>query len=174
VFFARVPRDGVDARVFIVADAWDGAHAKPALQAFLEMTAGRGRETVRTTDESGELELAGGGAAHLVVFVGHNGLMEFSLSPPDPAAAADQARSAVVLACSSREYFLDHLRAAAAHPLLLTTGFMAPEAYTLDAAVRAWITKGTTASVKEEAAQAYDRFQKSGIGAARGLFWGAP
>ena len=51
---------------------------------------------------------------------------------------------------------------------------MAPEAYTLDAAVRAWVGSGSAADVGEAAAVAYDRYQKCGVGAARRLFWGAP
>jgi hypothetical protein len=60
-----------------------------------------------------------------------------------------------------------NLRAAGSKPLLLTTGLMAPEAYTLTAAIGAWVSG---ADVREAAAQAYHKYQKCGIRAARRLF----
>jgi hypothetical protein len=47
---------------------------------------------------------------------------------------------------------------------------MAPEAYTLDVIIRSWLTGGDVAQVREAAATAYDRYQHSGIKAARPLF----
>ena len=69
---------------------------------------------------------------------------------------------------------LDSPGSLANHGWLLTTGLMAPEAYTLDSALRSWVGERTTTAVIHAAASAYDRYQKSGVGAARRLFWGAP
>ncbi len=173
VFFATVDRDGTSVPVYVVADAWDGAHIREALQAYLNMAAGNSAQTVELNNGTSQLKLRAGGSAHLVVYVGHNGLMDFSMEPSSDSPPDAPAKSAVVLACASKSYFLDHLRAAGAHPLLLTTGLMAPEAYTLDAAIRSWIREGTTAAVIQAAAEAYDHYQKCGIGAAQRLFWGA-
>ncbi len=172
VFYASMKREETSVPVYLVADAWDGANIRQAMQAFLRMASGRDQEAVEVTSE--QLDLRAGGSAHLLAYVGHNGLMDFSLQKPVPPAAEADARSAVVLACASKPYFLDHLQAAGAHPLLLTTGLMAPEAYTLDSAIRSWIGERTTAAAVEAAARAYDRYQKCGIKAARRLFWGAP
>lgn len=113
--------------------------------------------------------------AHVVVaYVGHNGLMDFA-RPEMPSAAADgAARSAVVLACKSRGYFAGPLRRTSAHRLLLTTGFMAPEAYTLDAALQTWLAGGTAAATREASAKAYHRYQKCGLRGARRLFAAEP
>jgi hypothetical protein len=81
-------------------------------------------------------------------------------------------RAAIVLACVSKDYFQKPLFASGAHPLLLTTQLMAPEAYTLDGAIRAWFSGTSEASVREAAAQAYNRYQKCGIKGARSLFAG--
>jgi pentatricopeptide repeat protein len=51
--------------------------------------------------------------------------------------------------------------------VLLTTGLMAPEAYTLTAAIDAHVRGG---NVREAAAQAYHKYQKCGVKAARRLF----
>ena len=80
----------------------------------------------------------------------------------------------IVLACASKPYFEGHLMKGGSHPLLLTTGLMAPEAYVLDAALRAWASGEPADRVRESAASAYDHFQKCGIKAARRLFTGSP
>ena len=174
VFYASLKRDETSVPVYVVADAWDGANIREALQAYLRMAAGGSTERIEVTQGSGSLELRAGGASHLLAYIGHNGLMEFSLGTPDPPEAETNARSAMVLACASKSYFLDHLQAVGAHPLLLTTGLMAPEAYTLDSAIRSWVGDGATEVVVESAAGAYDRYQKCGLRSARRLFWGGP
>jgi hypothetical protein len=174
VFYASVNRGETAVPVYIVADAWDGANIREALQAYLGMAAGGLAERVKVTHGSGSLELRAGGASHLLAYVGHNGLMELSLSTPALSEVETGARGAVVLACASKSYFLDHLQEVGAHPLLLTTGLMAPEAYILDAVIRSWIADGTAKVVVEAAAGAYNRYQKCGINGARRLFWGAP
>ena len=161
-----VPRNGQGAATYLVADAWDGAHIRPAVARFLSMASGRATQSVTV----GSSSLDAGGGAHLVAYVGHNGLMDFSLPAPDaePAAAP---RGAAVLACASKPYFFDALQAAGAHPVLLTTGLMAPEAYSLDALVTSWVAGATGSAVREATAQAYHSYQKCGLGAARRLFW---
>jgi hypothetical protein len=170
VFHANLKRNETSVPVYIVADAWDGANIREALHAYLRMAAGDSAERVEVTRGSGSLKFRAGGASHLLVFVGHNGLMNFSLSTPAPPEAKAEARSAMVLACASKPYFLDRLQAIGAHPLLLTTGLMAPEAYTLDAAIRSFVGGGATDAVIEAAAGAYNRYQKCGLKGARRLF----
>jgi len=47
---------------------------------------------------------------------------------------------------------------------------MAPEAYTLKAAVDGWISGETGAEIRERAAAAYDKYQHCGLHAAQKLF----
>lgn len=172
IFFRQVQRGGKVAPVYVVANAWDGAAIRAATERFLKMAGGGASEVVNFRHGTETVSLAAGGSAHLVAFVGHDGLMDFSLPPPTSAAPGRAAGSSIVLACASKPYFLERLRAAGSHPLLLTTGLMAPEAYTLDAAIRTWAGGGSVAAVRGAAAAAYHKFQKSGIGGARKLFWG--
>ena len=135
------------------------------LRSYLTAAGGARGDTVLVDGQSLQI----GGAAHVVAFVGHDGLMDW----PDVRAAQGQAeppRAAIVLACLSRPYFSDALRRARAAPLLLTNGLMAPEAYTLEAALRAWFETADAQKAREAAAHAYDRFQKCGLSAARRLF----
>jgi hypothetical protein len=134
----------------MTADAWRGSRIRDAITSFFINAAG---ENV-------------GQNADIVAYVGHDGLMEFEVSPQASRSARKKPES-IVLACASAQYFSRHLSEAGSRPLLLTTGLMAPEAYTLTAAVEAWVA-GT--DVHEAAAQAYHRYQKCGIKAARRLF----
>lgn len=174
VFHTTVRRNDAEVPVYLVADAWDGSKIRPAIQAFLDRAAGGAKETIQIRNGSNVVDLHAGGAAHLVAYVGHNGLMDFALGAPKRRRPAETPGSSLVLACASKEYFEDLLAGVGSHALLLTTGLMAPEAYTLDAVVRAWVRHGSSAEIVESAAVAYNRYQKCGIGAARRLFWGSP
>lgn len=133
--------------VILVADAWRGSRIRDAITSFLEQSSGLGER------------------ADVVAYIGHDGLMEFDVTPRI-ARNATGPRS-IVLACASRQYFSAHLRRARSTPLLLTTGLMAPEAYTLTAAIEAHVRGG---DVREAAARAYHRHQKCSLAAARRLF----
>lgn len=159
---------------YVVADAWDGRHIRAAIGRFLRVAGGRLPETIRIDAGGRAIELPAGGRAHLVVYVGHNGLMDFALPPQPSQARGGPPRSAIVLACKSKGHFQRPIEQAGAEPLLLTTGFMAPEAYTLDAALGAWLGGGTPSHVREAAARAYHRYQKCGLRGARRLFWALP
>ena len=82
----------------------------------------------------------------------------------------DQKIDAIILACYSKNYFQDEIRQAGAHPILWTTHLMAPEAYTLKAAIDGWLNGESGAQIDERAAQTYNTYQKCGIKGARNLF----
>lgn len=173
VFHTTVQRGTKKCPVYLVADAWDGSHIRDAMTSYFTMTAGALEEQVTIKDGENDISLRAGGAAHLLVFVGHNGLMDFNLDPPATSFPNLPPRSAIALSCASKPYFEERLTAVGAHPLLLTTGLMAPEAYTLDAAICAWASGGDTAATGEAAASSYNKYQKCGMKGARRLFWGA-
>lgn len=150
--------------VYIVADAWDGAEIKQATNQFLEAAAGLRPESYKASDGA---VLAIGSGADIVAYVGHDGLMDFATSAGLTGGAGRRPRS-IVLACASRQYFEPLLRRGGSEPLLLTTNLMAPEAYTLTAAIAAHVTG---ADVREAAAQAYKAHQSCSIKGARALFF---
>ena len=116
----------------------------------------------------GKDTMACGGKADLLGYIGHDGLMEFGLDesffPKN-----NQKRDAIILACISQSYFAPYLKQTDAQPLVWTTGLMAPEAYTLVAAIDGWIARKSKADIREMAAQAYHQYQNCGIKAARNL-----
>ena len=158
------------ADVYLIADAYRGIEIKQAILDFFYSAAGGGADvlpvSVATSGETVSLPAHGG--ASLLAYIGHDGLMDFQL-PRYPKRKDDTHRDAIVLACISKQFFRDGLRASGADPLLWTTGLMAPEAYTLKSALDGWIAEEDREQVRERAAGAYDHYQKCGVRAARRL-----
>ena len=154
----------------IVADAYQGSEIKQALTDFLSSAAG-------ITLHKGEPTACSMGGvvdcppenAELSVYVGHDGLMDFTLERTIPG-AAEGTRRAIVLACASKQYFGSVLKATGARPLLWTVGLMAPEAYTLKAALDGWVANESDEEIRRRAAAAYAQYQKCGMAAALRLF----
>ncbi len=151
--------------IHLIADAYRGREIKRAVTDFFEFSSGRGGETVNVNS----VELYAGGGADLIAYVGHDGLMDFSLDSY-PQKLDERIRDAVMLACISKRYFAEPLRKTGATPLLWTTGLMAPEAYVLKAAIDGWALGEDGQKVRKRAATAYNQFQRCGMNAALRLF----
>jgi hypothetical protein len=165
LFRRQVTRDGKPATVYLLAEAWQGRHIEGSIRQFLEMTRGQHAESIRVDGR----EISAGGAAHLIAYVGHNGLMDFAAPVLKPAADGQPPRVAVVLACYSDDYFAGLLRPHAA-PLVTTASLMAPEAYVLDAVVTGWFAGAAPGAVVGAAADAYARYQKISNRSAQRIF----
>ena len=162
VLSKKLIRNDQSVQVYLVADAWDGRFITDTIQQFLKYSAGHDPVLVKV---DAKLKLHAGGLAHLKVYIGHNALMDYFGAKDKvistPAMAVDNFHSdAVVLACKSRPYFQPRLESVGAHSLILTTGLMAPEAYTLDAAISSWIKGHTDIDIRRAAAAAYAKYQK--------------
>ncbi|PYU42794.1 MAG: hypothetical protein DMG54_15220 [Acidobacteria bacterium] len=140
-----------------------------AVTDFLSAAAGIAKQRLSLKMRSGEVSIAIAGDADLVVYVGHDAFMDFQV-PPIAGAGDDKLRQTIVLACASKSFFGPYIRQTGAEPLLWTTGLMAPEAYTLKAAIDGWIAHEDDQAIRRRAAQAYDRYQKCGARAALRLF----
>jgi hypothetical protein len=170
----RNPRAGILERLvfkhqnknaYLVADAYRGREIKRCVADFFEFSAGRAVEKINANS----VELQAGGGADLVAYVGHDGLMDFSLDSY-PQKADDRRRDSIMLACLSKRYFAEPLRKTGASPLLWTTGLMAPEAYVLKAAIDGWVLNENGEGIRRRAATAYDQYQRCGTNAALRLF----
>ncbi len=150
--------------VFLVADAYDGAFIELATRDLLSYAGGHDGTSVTC----GGRTLSMGGGADLVAYCGHDGLMDFA-PPADRGPANNARREVIILACISKRFFAAPLSSTGASPLLWTTGLMAPEAYTLDAALQGWIKHEGPGAVRERAAGAYAKWQKCSVAAARRL-----
>ena len=150
--------------VYLLAEAYDGRAIQGCIEDFLRASNGASPLSIGVGDQT----LSFGGGADLVAYVGHNGLMDFSVSLDYQ--PAKTAKDAMLLACYTQRYFSSDLRQAGANPLLWTTHLMAPEAYTLKAAIDGWLLGEPGEQIEERAAQAYHQYQQCGIRGARGLF----
>ena len=143
--------------VSIKAEAWDGAHMDKAISRFYGLLSDRSS------------------AEDLIVFVGHNGLMDIFIVKPVVTAATksynlERDRKAIILACNSSQYFETTLHDIGVEPYVLTKGLMAPEAYSLEAAIKSWARGGSAHDARLAAAKSYARFQKIPEKNARWLF----
>jgi hypothetical protein len=156
--------------VVIVADAYRGREIKHALTDFLTTASGiRLRKGEPVGCVMGGVVMCPPEDSDLAVYVGHDGLMDFALE--QPISGTDGAkRSAIVLACASKQFFGAALKPTGARPLLWTTGLMAPEAYTLKAALDGWILGESDEQIRHRAAAAYAQYQKCTLAAALRLF----
>jgi hypothetical protein len=148
----------------IIADAYDGEFIKKCTIDYLQAAAGNYENTLTLNQDT----IACGGKSDLLAYIGHDGLMEFkieeNLQPHDTLK-----RETITLACITQKYFAPYLKQTKAKTLICTTGLMAPEAYTLIAAINGWIAHKTNPEIRELSAQAYNQYQKCGITAARNL-----
>ena len=153
-----------ESNVYIVADAYDGEYIKKCTSDFLHSCSGNFTDFFVSDKDT----IACGGSSDLLGYIGHDGLMEFKLK--EKFVQKDSLkRETIILACTSKTYFEPYLRQTGATPLIWTTGLMAPEAYTLVAAIEAWIQKKDNSAIREAAAQAYNKYQNCGIRASRNL-----
>jgi hypothetical protein len=150
---------------YLVADAYDGREIKQCTIDFLQSCSGN---FIDSFEVNGKI-IPCGGSADVLAYTGHDGLMDFQLNETYKAADTLR-RQAMILACISKHYFRDQLKATGATPLLWTTGLCSPEAYTLDAALQSWLDKETPQQSQQKAAQAYSKYQHCSVNAAARLF----
>ena len=149
------------ANVYLIADAYRGREIKTAILNFFDAAAGLSWGQAKIKDGSQEVTLNILGGSNLVTYIGHDGLMDFQL-PRIPQKKNDVSRQAIVLACASKAYFAEPLRASGAYPLLWTTNLMAREAYTLKSALDGWILDESNQHIRERAAAAYTNTRSVG------------
>jgi len=151
--------------VYLLADAYDGAKIKTSIENFLKSS---NNQLPISIQENNQV-LHFGGNADLLAYVGHDGLMDFDVNITYNDAIS-MSRDVMILACYSKSFFAPEIRKAKANPVLWTTHLMAPEAYTLKAAIDGWIQKESGKQIDERASQSYHKYQKCGIRGARNLF----
>ncbi len=132
----------------LVADAYRGSQIRRCLQDF---------------EEAASLN-----KFDLVAFIGHNGLMDFTLEAPFK--VEGNTTEVVVLCCLSERYFGERLRALGCRPILMTQQLMYPGSFLLHAAIEKWRSGGSRTEVREAAAAAYAKNQGISARAAAGVF----
>jgi len=153
--------------VYVVAYAWRGEAIDAALAAYAEDLYGQGERRVTLDDGT---ELAAGGAARIVAYVGHNRLMDVDTYPWPEAAAGAPVRGTVAIACHTAAYMDEAVPAAARVPLLMTRDFLFANAAPLEGAVLAFAEGGDYGEIRRAAAAGYATAQKKAIKKVQGAF----
>jgi len=149
---------------YLIADAYNGKYIKHCTEEFLRSSSGLLKDTIHVNNKA--IGIAGN--AKLVVYIGHDGLMDFNITQTFQN-TDNKKRDVIILACYSKRYFTPHLKAANVNPLLWTTGLMCPEAYTIHDAITGYILEETNEAIRTRAALAYSKYQKCSVQAARNL-----
>lgn len=110
------------------------------------------------------------GTYDLVVYIGHNGLMDFELPIPTRLDHQSNKSECVILCCKSNQYFKSRIVESGGKPLLLTNQFMYPGAFILYAVTDSWLSGKTQNEIRERAGAAYAANQKISLKAAIGIF----
>lgn len=150
--------------VYLVADAYDGRFIETCTRELIRACYGMDKKTIK----AGSASIGIGGNADLLAYCGHDGLMDFDFNERFNKTDQTQ-RALIVLACYSRSYFSPHMKSANILPLVWSNGLMSPEAYTLHAAIQAWIADKTALEIREQAATAYASYQHCSLKAAKNL-----
>ncbi len=153
--------------VVLVADAYRGREIRRCIGDYFSAAAG----VLATEVDVAGTPVKAGGAADLVAYLGHDGLMEFTVDVPSAAPAAKK-RGAIALCCVSDDFFGPKLVAAGAEPLVLTTQLMYPGAFILEAVLDGWMAAESRPALLRRAAAAYAKNQKISVKSAAGVFTG--
>lgn len=152
---------------YIIAQAYNGKYINDTIDDFLVYSAGKRPQTFTVKNKN----ITAGGKADLVIYIGHDALIEWSWAKflPDDwrwetlsgtIQEQQKARYAAVFACRSWQYFSPPLSRLGITPLILTTQSMAPEAYSVYAMINGFIQQRSKAEIHQDVATIYSKYQK--------------
>jgi len=110
------------------------------------------------------------GAYDMVVYIGHNGLMDFNLAAPVKMKKRKKTPDCAVLCCKSEIYFKKRIEEAGGRPILLTTQLMYPGSFILHAAADEWLNGASLSEIRERAGAEYALNQKISKRSGMGVF----
>lgn len=157
---------------YLVADAYRGITIKAATSDLIDSINGTRNDSIHFQNKliKTNIQLALAANADLLAYVGHNGLMDFSLEIKNEKKQWIKQKPVILLACYSKKYFSNLLEQERVNPILWTNGLLAPEAYVLHSAINSWLNKDTSIITRNRAASAYNHYQHCGLKGAKKLF----
>lgn len=153
--------------IYLVGLAYRGRYINVVLRDFFRAALTDSGFSIRLTDTT---VIEAGGASRIVGYMGHNGLMEITLDSTDLISKGKKQKGVFALACVSSFYFNHLLDYPQINRLALTTQLMGPFAYAASGLVESVILCETREERLMRTARAYDKYQKCGVKAARGIF----
>ena len=149
-------------KIILIADAYRGDRMKECLTDYFDYLGGTKKlELPDSLGFSDEVDL--------VVFNGHNGLMDTDIVMPK-VKEGHKNLEAMAIGCASYDYFEPYWKKTESFPLLSTNNLMAPEGYILHAALDSWKELKSKEAVHVAAANAYNKYQHCGVNGAKRLF----
>lgn len=142
-------KNATGTEVFIVADAYRGDRMKECLHDYFRSLGGWKKDRDSVQNKSISLYAD----ADLLVFNGHDGLMDDSLKTYYSKDSI--IREAVSISCYSKVFFHSRFEKCGAYPLICTSGLLAPEAYVLGAVIDKWANQKSDLEIRYAAGDAY-------------------
>ena len=143
--------------IYIVADAYNGKNMKDALRDYFDYLAGLHIKNIDLQEKTD---------VDLVIFVGHNGLMDYSLSEVykdrifPSLKNKNSSKQTAVLGCQSQKYFSQILKSLYVKSAILTTGNMAPEGYVVHEVVNGFVNNLSNEEIRKNLGTTYSKYQK--------------
>ncbi|NWK55463.1 hypothetical protein HW115_07560 [Verrucomicrobiaceae bacterium N1E253] len=149
-----------ETRAILVIDAWRGSTIEPCIEQFIQSIAGQHYESLTVNDAKGSHTINIGGGADFLCFIGHNGLMEFSVPALPANPKRKQQGDVAILCCQSDRFFQKHLGEGKHHAVLTTASNMYPGAFILHDTLEGWFKGESRQQLRQRAAKAYAKNQK--------------
>jgi hypothetical protein len=158
-------KNGNGTELYLVADGYRGDRMKAGLQDYFQSLGG----WKKGTDSVNQIALSLYSDADLMIFNGHDGLMDDTLKHYYSKDSIP--REAVTIACYSKVFFNARFEECGAFPLVGTSGLLAPEAYVIGAVIDSWALEKTGLELKNAAGDAYhSKHPSTSQNGARALF----
>ncbi len=145
---------GNGAEVYLIADAYRGYDMLPCLNDFFAAVSENNLDSIALEDK----KIPANGNANLIVFNGHNGLMDYNLLLIPK--KCKNPKETALIACYSGDYFNEHLQKYYAYPLLTTKGLIPAESYILASLIEPWVLLKTDNEIMQAIVSKFAKIHK--------------
>lgn len=142
------------AEVYLIADAYIGYEMETCLKNYFSALSEENSDSVVL----GNKTIPANGNADLIVFNGHNGLMDYLVNPE--LHKSFRQKETAVIACYSGRYFMDYFRIYHTYPLITTCGLIPAEAYILASIIESWALLKTGQDIRQNIITRYSEIHK--------------
>jgi hypothetical protein len=157
------------ATVYIVADAYRGDKMLNTLNHFSRAMSNNYTKKI-TLPDSSTIDIHGG--ADLVVFNGHNGLLDFTEDTPTKYYNTSKSKKDMVaIACFANEYFEREALRAQAYPIVRAKSTLHPGAFVISAIIDDWAMLNPVETMRLSAGKAYCNIHNCSVKTSKNLFY---
>lgn len=166
IFKRTYPNQAV---VYLVADAYRGDKMLETLNHFSRAMSNNYTKKITLSDNT-TIDIHGG--ADLVVFNGHNGLLDFAKDVPKKFYnTTNSQKDMVAIACFANEYFEWEALRAQAYPLVRAKSTLHPGAFVVSAIIDDWVMLKSIEEMRLSAGKAYCEIHNCSAKTSKNLFY---